>query len=311
MAHAAVAQRLRLTEPDLDLLTELLAADGSDCSALEILDITDIDPIPPYGFAPTRWQAQAARIPAADTRTACPPTAEPDCDGDRAVVRAAAVDPAVRAVWRAWRFCGKAAWPPPRRVYILETEPGADLPAVEAGAREACRLAGDRHPQIEVYPGPASNCAGEPDPAYHEPPSYQRLARDYGALLWARRPDPGMRLLALFDDRNRGPAPNRETAQLDAEERSRLLDYLCNGVPVALTPALGRDVYHPERPPVVPLNYRTDGFWVWSDASTYYLRHYLVRPDPAFVADLRARGHRFPVVDGATMHRARAVLSTT
>jgi hypothetical protein len=310
MAHAAIAQRLRLTESDLDLLTELLATEGWDSSALEILDITDIDPMPPYGFAPTRWQAEVARIPAADTRSAFPPTAEPDSDGDRAVVRVAAGDPAVRAVWRAWRFCGNAAWPPPRRVYVLETQPDADLPAVEASAREACRLAGDRHSQIEVYPGSAGNPAGGPDPEYREPPSYQCLARDYGALLWARRPDPGIRLLALFDDGGCGSAPGPVPDDL-THERDRLLDYLCRGVPVALTPALGRDIYHPELPPVVPMNYRTDGFWLWSDACPYYLTRYPVRPDPAFVADVRGRAHRFPVVDGATIHRARAVLLTS
>jgi hypothetical protein len=310
IAHAAIAQRLRLTEPDLDLLTELLATEGSDCSALEILDITDIDPMPPFGFAPTRWQAEIARIPSADMRTAHAPTVEPDCDSDRAVVRVAAGDPTVRGVWRAWRFCGNAAWPPPRRVYVLETEPHADLPGVEAGAREACRLVGDRHPQIEVYPGPAGNPTGGPDPAYQEPPSYQRLARDNGALLWARRPDPGIRLLTMYDDRGGGSAPGPVLEGL-AHERDRLLDYLCSGVPVALTPALGRDIYHPELPPVVPMNYRTDGFWLWSDASTYYLTRYPVRPDPAFVADLRARRHRYPVVDGASIHRARALLLTS
>src|SRR4051794_39728824 len=54
VAYAALAQRLRLTDQDLDLLTELLAADGADSSALSLVDVTDIDPMPVFGFAPTQ-----------------------------------------------------------------------------------------------------------------------------------------------------------------------------------------------------------------------------------------------------------------
>jgi hypothetical protein len=311
IAHAAIAQRLRLTEADRDLLTELLAVDGTDASALEILDVTDLDPMPPFGFAPTRWLAQASRIPGADTRTSCLSSVEPDNDGDRAVVQSAAGHPAARSVWRAWRFCGSAAWPPPRRVYVVETEPDADLPAIAAHAQDAALRVGERDPQIEVYPGPSNGPAGGPDPAYREPPSYQRLARDHGALLWARRPDPGIRLLTLYRAANgdrRRAAPH---SPLGGDEREMLVAYLCHGVPVALTPALGIDAYRPKDPPAVPLNYRTDGFWLWSDASTYYLEHYPVAPDPRFTADLRNRLYHYPLVDGAALHRARALLLTT
>jgi hypothetical protein len=308
IAHAAVAQRLRLTEPDLDLLIELLAVDGTDTSALEILDITDLDPMPPFGFAPSRRLARAGRIPAADTRSCCPDSAEPESDGDLAVIRTAADHPPVRAVWRAWRCCGAAIWPPPRRVYVLETEPGADLAAIAARAQEAARRAGERDPQIEVYPGPAGDGPDGPHPDYHEPPSYQRLARDHGALLWARRPDPGIRMLGLIDAADPGSRPPADEVVLDGGERDRLLAYLRGGVPVALTPALGIDAYEPDRPPAVPMNYRTDGLWLWSDASVYYLERYPVVPDPLFTADVRVRGYAYPSVDGATLYRARALL---
>jgi hypothetical protein len=311
MAHAAIAQRLRLTEPDLDLLTELLAATGADASALNILNVTDLDPMPPFGFAPTRWLAEAGRTPGADTRTPCLSSAGPENDCDRTVVRIAVGCPAVRAVWRAWRFCGTAAWPPPRRVYVLETEPDADLPAIAARAQGAARLAGERDPQIEVYPGHANGPAGGPDPAYNKPPSYQRLARDHGALLWARRPDPGIRPLSLFRAADGDPRYAAGYAMLPGYERDVVVAYLCHGVPVALTPALGIDAYRPDDPPRVPMNYRTDGFWLWSDASTYYLERYPVVPDPRFTTDVQAREYSYPVVDGATLHRARALLLTT
>jgi hypothetical protein len=311
IAHAAIAQRLRLTEPDLDLLVELLAADGTDTSALEMLDITDLDPLPHFGFAPTRWLAKSGRIPAADTRTACV-SGEPKGEADRAVVRAASGHPLVRAVWRAWRFCGHAAWPPPRRVYVLETDPGADLPAIAAGTQEASRrVGGEPHPQIEVYPGAGPSRVIGLDPAYRELPSYQRLARDHGALLWARRPDPGIQRLNMFESHDRLHLITPLPTVLDNDEYNELLMYLRRGVPVALTPAMATDVYNPEYPPAVPMNYRTDGFWLWSDANTYYLERYPVRPDPRFIADVRARGYKYSDVDGAALHRARAVLLTT
>lgn len=311
VAHIAVAHRLRLTETDLNLLTELLAADGTETSALEILDITDLDPMPPFGFAPSRWLARASRIPAADTRAFFAGNAEPNGESDLAVVRTAAHDPTVRAVWRAWRFCGTAAWPPPRRVYVLETESSANLPATAARMQEAAGRAGEREPQIEVYPGPADDAAGRPDPHYREPPSYQRLARDHGALLWARRPDPGIRVLGLIDPADLNRRPSSIETFLDGDERDRLVAYLRRGTPVALTPVIGRDVYQPERPPAVPMNYRTDGFWLWSDASTYYLERYPKLPDPRFTMEARSRGYSFPTVDGATLFRARALLFST
>jgi hypothetical protein len=297
VAYAAVAQRLRLAAADIELLGELLASDGTDTSALEMLEVCDLDPVPRHGFVPTRALAEVVHTPAADIPALGCVDAGPEDDRDHALIAAAAARGTVRALWRAWRICGDAAWPPPRRVYVVEADVGEDLVTIAGALQDVARQAGEWYPQIEVYPGRGG------DRVAVEPPSYQRLARDHGALLWARRADPGLRLAAGYD-RMSGPGFR------DAAECERFLRYLARGVPVEQSPVLGPDALHPSRPLVVPTAWRTDGWWVWSDATAYYLREYHLLPDHWFLADLRARDFGGVEVDDATVYRARMALLT-
>ncbi|GIE32555.1 hypothetical protein Ait01nite_056000 [Actinoplanes italicus] len=68
------------------------------------------------------------------------------------------------------------------------------------------------------------------------------------------------------------------------------IDHLSGGRVLLRTAARERDVYAPDGPPVVPLGYRTDGRWVWSEATAYYLATYGLNPDPSLLAHIRARG---------------------
>jgi hypothetical protein len=69
-----------------------------------------------------------------------------------------------------------------------------------------------------------------------------------------------------------------------------------------------RDVVTPERGAVVPMDVRTDGRWIWSDAITYYLERYGLAPDAELVAHIERLDFVPPEVDGAAIHRALAVL---
>ena len=185
VAHAVLSQRIRLADTDRDLLAELLAADGVGTSALSMIAVDDTDPMPRSGFAATRAGIDCAMgIPAAD---GAPPElvagAEPEDDIENHAVRVAAADPSVRAVWRAWRFpCDGAPWPPPRRIWVVETDAEANLPETTGRLQVALEVGGEILPQVEVYPIGA------------EPPSYQQLARAYGALMWSREPNRGLRV---------------------------------------------------------------------------------------------------------------------
>jgi hypothetical protein len=77
-----------------------------------------------------------------------------------------------------------------------------------------------------------------------------------------------------------------------------VLAYLAEGRVLLGTAARERDVYDPDGPPVVPLGYRTDGRWVWSEATAYYLATYGLSPDSRLLADIRANGYRVPPVGG-------------
>jgi hypothetical protein len=183
VAHAVLSQRIRLADTDRDLLAELLAADGVGTSALSMIAVDDIDPMPMSGFAATRAGIDCApAMPAAD---GAPPElvarAEAEDDIEDHAVRAVAADPSLRAVWRAWRFpFDGAPWPPPRRIWVVETDADANLPETAGRLQIALEAGGENLPQVEVYPIGA------------ELPSYQQLARAYGALLWSREPDPGL-----------------------------------------------------------------------------------------------------------------------
>jgi hypothetical protein len=68
------------------------------------------------------------------------------------------------------------------------------------------------------------------------------------------------------------------------------------------------DVVDASRGNCVPTSFRTDGTWVWSDASTYYLEAHQLLPDPELVTHIRAANYAPPVIDDASRHRALAAL---
>jgi hypothetical protein len=297
VTYAVLSQRIRLVDPDVDLLAELLAADGADTSALSMVDIVDTDPMPMFGFAPTRLRVDAEMRVAADVipgrllTNACP-----EDDVDRAALAASRSYAVARALWRAWRYPGDGApWPPPRRVYLVETDTGADLATLAGGLHDALARAGEPYPQVEVYP------------TREELPSYQRLARAYGALMWTREPDPGVRVADTFDlvDAS-GPRMTPDHEVLPAERITPLLAYLRAGEPLLVSAVRLDDVVDPSLESAVPMNYRTDGFWVWSEASCYYLERYGLMPDRSLVQHIEERRYVSVPVDGAAFFRALA-----
>jgi hypothetical protein len=299
VTYAVLSHHLAVGDPDVDLLAELLAAGGADNSVLSIVDTGNIDPMPRYGFAPTRARADADVCMAADSIPGqLLPQAYPEDDVDRAALTSVDRHPELRAVWRAWRYPGDGSpWPLPRRVYVVETDIGADLVAVTAAVQTYIATAGDPFPQVEVYPMAA------------DLPSYQRLARLYGALLWAREPDPGIRVAVVFDTVDEdGPGFVPDHPLVTAGEMGRLLAFLRDGEPLPVTAAHTNDVVDPRRRSEVPMNLRTDGHWIWSDAAAYYLERYRLAPDAQFLAHGRARAYRRRAVDGAAMYRAMAAL---
>ena len=140
-------------------------------------------------------------------------------------------------------------------------------------------------------------------------PSYQHLARARGALLWSREPAQEIRMAVLFDHVDgQGARMSTDHPVLERGHAKRLAAYLRGGEPLLATTARMRDAVTPERGAVVPMNFRTDGCWIWSDAVTYYLEQYGLVADPGLLAHIERRNFAVPEVDGAPIHRALAVL---
>lgn len=120
-----------------------------------------------------------------------------------------------------------------------------------------------------------------------------------------------MRIARLYDqvDPERGPRMVPDHPVLDAAEAARYLSYLDGAVAVLITAARMDDVVDPSKREAVPLTFRTDGEWIWSDASTYYLRAYGLALDPAFADSIRAR--EFVATEVTAEQRREAIVTVT
>jgi hypothetical protein len=81
---------------------------------------------------------------------------------------------------------------------------------------------------------------------------------------------------------------------MDGAERARLLSYLGEAPWALHAHDLEVDPLDPSRGEVVPIGYRTDGVWVWQEASEYYLESMGAAPDDEFVAHIQASGYAPP-----------------
>lgn len=217
---------------------------------------------------------------------------------DRAAVAAVLAEPAVHGVWRAWRVPVGSHCKVAKPVFVVEVDVNADAAGIAARLQDQLISAGEMYPQVEAYG------VGEWLPAY------QRTARAEGDLLWSRTPDPGVRIAPLIDGFVGVGSGNCEDAELieNEDERELILRYLDAGTPVLITTAQIYDVIDRDRGRVVPMNFRTDGAWIWNDISSYYLRTYGFRPDRGLISHIRANGYEIPQVDGVAEYRAISVL---
>lgn len=287
LGQAVISAVIAQEAPLFDAEVEMLVAAGARPDELSRVQVAG-------GGAPMRYEF-AAEWPATGDVLG----AEVAAAGDAAVVDAARAGSGARGLWRSWRIpTGDAPSQVARRVYTVEADEDADLALMTRTIQDALAQAGEVDPQVEVYPTGT------------ELPVYQRFAQAYGGLLWSRSPDPGVRIAVLFDDVDpaSGPRFNQDHELADAEELPQLASYLNQGEAVLVTTALLDDVVEPARGAVVPMSFRTDGMWVWSDATTYYLKQHALMPDPELVAHIRAVDYVAPQVDGVGMHRAMAAL---
>jgi hypothetical protein len=113
-------------------------------------------------------------------------------------------------------------------------------------------------------------------------------------------PDPArFRMARVFDhvDPVKGPFfADDHPVVADAASAARLVALLNGGAMVLGSATLMDDVLDPRRRATVPMNYRTDGTWIWTDAVTYYLQWYGIAPEPDLLQHLLGDGSAGPTV---------------
>ncbi|MFD5462939.1 hypothetical protein ACFWIQ_08925 [Kitasatospora sp. NPDC127059] len=122
-----------------------------------------------------------------------------------------------------------------------------------------------------------------------------------------REAAPDFRLAAVFDlvDPVTGPGFSPDHALVrDAAQRAALVGYLRSGAEVLVTPMLMDDIFDTSRRGAVPMNYRTDGEWIWTDTVAYYLEEYDLAPEPGLLAHLSERTGPCPQPSPQTLQRA-------
>jgi hypothetical protein len=117
-----------------------------------------------------------------------------------------------------------------------------------------------------------------------------------------------LRTAHVYDGRDEEGRPVVNRQAIDRQLGDALLGYL-EGAPVVLA---ARDLDVDEFVPTdrdVPLNFRTDGAWIWAGAVPHYLRKHGLPPEPDLVEHIVARGFRLGEVDEATRERAVAMIT--
>ncbi|PYC66798.1 hypothetical protein C7C45_23120 [Micromonospora arborensis] len=305
VAFAALAGRIAVTEADAALLTDVLRAAGEDVEALAALEHSDAASQPLYGAAPVSpevLEQYGSAVPYSIDLTV-PYTGPGGMDEvDAAAVAAMAslaTDAPVRALWRVWRFPSMGIQQPQaRRVFLLQADDETALPGLAVKLQDVLAVAGESHPQVEAFVDPDTM------------PPYQRTALGFAALLWTATPGEAPLVVPVFDAVETGAEPGFDPThpRLDQAENDRVADYLDAGVPLLITPDHAPDVLDPERPEVVPAVVRTDGRWIWTEATAYYLRSYGLAPAPDLLDEIRANDYLPPEVDAVALHRALSVL---
>lgn len=104
------------------------------------------------------------------------------------------------------------------------------------------------------------------------------------------------RIAKVFDGATKGiPYYLPNHPRLTPKERANPLAYLKAGTPLLMTTATEPDIVTPARGEAVPMNFRTDGTWIWNDALIYYLAEYGLAPEPDFLAAMRNAGWSCPI----------------
>jgi hypothetical protein len=179
-------------------------------------------------------------------------------------------------------------------VWLCEALVGSDLIEITGEIQHRLAVLGEVPPRVEAFT-PES-----PLTPYHR----DALAR--AELVWVAADLPALQVARTFDgsDPVSGPYFAPDHPRLDDLDRMRMLAYL-TAADVLLTGGAMPDVVAPQAGSVVPMSFRCDGTWIWTEPVVYYLQRYGLVPDPGLTRHvLRASALPGPC---SPLTRARAL----
>ncbi|ATE56548.1 MULTISPECIES: hypothetical protein [Actinosynnema] len=193
-------------------------------------------------------------------------------------------------------------------------QPGGPQTPPQGFAQQGPATPGRGIPGQQGQPGfaPGQQFGGPGQPVPHQqgpgPQGQQFPGQPGGFGQPGGQPQADLRTARVYDGRDQTGRPVVRRQPVDPQLRERLLAYL-ESAPVVLS---ARDTDVDEFAPSdrdVPLNFRTDGTWVWAGAVSHYLRKHGVPPEPALVSHIIGRGFQLSAVDERTQDRAVAMIT--
>lgn len=172
----------------------------------------------------------------------------------------------IAGIWFTLRTSETATAAP---VWLCEARVGSDLIEITGEFQHRLAVLGETPPRVEAFT-PES-----PLMPYHR----EALAR--AELVWIAPDLPALAMARTFDgsDPRTGPYFAPDHLRLAERDRDRLLEYL-TAAEVVMTGGAMPDVLDPSLGPVVPMAFRCDGTWIWTEPVIYYLQRYGLVPDP-------------------------------
>jgi hypothetical protein len=276
LAAALRTGRLPLTAEEAAVARAVLREHGVDPALADLAPQLEGLADPPYRFL-------------------APPEGDPGAALVDAAVAAADRVGGLGGLWRVQRCTARATV----GVWLAEADRSADLLELVAELQQGLAEAGEIPPRLEVF------AEGAELTPYHE------AALAEATLVWARPGAPEPLLARVFDgaDPRTGPFFVPDHPRIDGVQRDGLLAYLRGADTLLSGFGYLDDILDPANAGVVPVGFRCDGRWIWTDTVAYYLEKYGIAPDPELRAHVLAAGGPPPGLSRVALHRAMATLT--
>ncbi|WP_190812402.1 hypothetical protein [Saccharopolyspora pogona] len=272
---AVTTRGLALVQHEVEVIRTLAAQHGVRTAELEKATLLTELPLPAFEFT-------------------TPPIDQDGMDEqDAIVVEAASRVGGLLGLWRAVRRSEGSEV----RLYLGEAEPSSDVVELAAESQHSLVESGVE-PRIELF------TEGTELAPYHE------AALTNADLLWTAAPPPQIHLARTFDgaDPARGPYFKPDHPRLPDADAARALSFLRAGETVLSSAARMHDVMQPGQAAAVPVSFRSDGTWIWSDSVIYYLERYQLSPEPDLVDHALTSTPPSSVLSQLTYHHVLAEL---